>query len=143
MNSQTTEPSEESQKPGPEHRRSTAKKAAVAVPVTIFMPFIVLYQALRGIWSDQASRGILITAALLLLAGTIIFTIIEGFSPIDSFYFSFITLATIGYGDFSPSTDLGKLVTVAYSIAGLGIMAALIATIAAQRRSSSGDLTDG
>ena len=143
MNGQTTEPSEGPQKPGPGRRTSTARKAAVALPVTIFMPFIVLYQALRGIWSDRASRGILITAALLLLAGTIIFMIIEGFSAIDSFYFSFITLATIGYGDFSPSTDLGKLVTVAYSIAGLGIMAALIATIAAQRRSSSGDPAEG
>lgn len=143
MNSRTTGPSEEPQKPGRERRTSTAKKAAVAVPVTVFMPFIVLYQALRGIWSDRASRGILVTAALLLLAGTILFMIIEGFSPIDSFYFSFITLATIGYGDFSPSTDLGKLVTVAYSIAGLGIMAALIATIAAQRRSSSSDPVEG
>ena len=100
------------------------------------MPFIVLWRSLRGIWNDQASRGILITAGLLLVAGTIIFMIIEGFSLIDSFYFSFITLATIGYGDFSPSTDLGKLVTVMYSIAGLGIMAALISAIATQRRSN-------
>ena len=76
-------------------------------------------------------------AALLLVAGTIIFMIIEGFSPIDSFYFSFITLATIGYGDFSPSTDIGKLFTVLYSFAGLGIMAALIRTIATQRRTGS------
>ena len=56
--------------------------------------------------------------------------LIEGLSPIDSFYFCFITLATIGYGDLSPSTDVGKLVTVIYSIAGLGIMAALISSIA-------------
>ena len=76
-------------------------------------------------------------AALLLVAGTIIFMIIEGFSPIDSFYFSFITLATIGYGDFSPSTDIGKLVTVLYRFAGLGIMSALIRTIATQRRTGS------
>ncbi len=134
-----TEPKE----PDPKGSHGSFKRAVTAVPATVLMPFIVLYQALRGIWSDRASRGILITAALLLLAGTIIFMIIEGFSPIDSFYFSFITLATIGYGDLSPSTDLGKLVTVAYSIAGLGIMAALIATIAAQRRSGSDDPTEG
>ena len=139
MNGQTTEPSEGPQKPGPGRKTSTARKAAVALPVTILMPFIVLYQALRGIWSDRASRGILVTAALLLLAGTVIFMIIEGFSAIDSFYFSFITLATIGYGDLSPTTDLGKLVTVAYSFAGLGIMAALITSIAAQRRNVADD----
>jgi hypothetical protein len=113
----------------------------VAISATVLSPFIVLYRALRSIWSDRASRGILIMAALLLIAGTIIFMVIEDFSPIDSFYFSFITLATIGYGDFSPSTDLGKLVTVVYSFAGLGIMAALIRTIATQRRPGSRERT--
>ena len=123
---------------GSDHRAAhSAAKAAVAVPATIFMPFVVLYRSLRDIWDDQASRGILISAALLLVAGTLIFMIIEEFSPLDSFYFSFITLATIGYGDLSPVTDLGKLVTVVYSIAGLGIMAALISTIAKQRRRSA------
>ncbi len=134
MSSRSPKPDAKPGEPGSQRGRSTATKAAVAVPYTVLMPFIVLWRSLRGIWSDQASRGILITAGLLLVAGTIIFMIIEGFSLIDSFYFSFITLATIGYGDFSPTTDLGKLVTVAYSIAGLGIMAALISAIASQRR---------
>lgn len=134
MSSRSPKPDAGSPEPESKRGRSTATKAAVAVPVTVLMPFIVLWRALRGIWGDQASRGILITAGLLLVAGTVIFMIIEGFSLIDSFYFSFITLATIGYGDLSPSSDLGKLVTVAYSIAGLGIMAALISAIASQRR---------
>ena len=136
MSSPPPRPPARSPEPGSQRGRSTATKAAVAVPVTIFMPFIILFRALRGIWGDQASRGILVAAALLLVAGTVIFMFIEGFSPIDSFYFSFITLATIGYGDLTPTTDVGKLVTVAYSVAGLGIMAELITTIAAQRRSA-------
>lgn len=41
---------------------------------------------------------------------------------IDSFYFSFVTLATIGYGDLYPVTVLGKLFTVIYSILGLGLV---------------------
>jgi hypothetical protein len=122
-------------------QRNKAATAVRAVSGTLLSPFIVLYRALRAIWRDQASRGILVMAALLLVAGTIIFMIIEKFSLIDSFYFSFITLATIGYGDFSPSTDLGKLVTVIYSFAGLGIMAALIRTIATQRRPALRDRT--
>jgi hypothetical protein len=65
--------------------------------------------------------------------------LIEGFSPIDSFYFCFITLATIGYGDLAPATDVGKLVTIIYSVAGLGIMAALISSIATQRLSAYRD----
>lgn len=115
-------------------RRSGSRKpiarAALALPATILMPFVVFWRSIRSIWADQASRGILIMAVLLLAAGTFIFMIVEGFSLIDSFYFCFITLATIGYGDLSPTTNLGKLVTVVYGIAGLGIMAALVSAIA-------------
>jgi voltage-gated potassium channel len=114
--------------------RSTVRKAVVAVPVTMAMPFLVFWRSMRDLWRDQASRGILIMAALLLLAGTLIFRIIEDFSLLDSFYFCFITLATIGYGDLAPATDLGKMVTVVYGIAGLGVMAALISAIATQHR---------
>mgnify|MGYP001573004013 CR=1 FL=1 len=121
-------------------QRGTAKKAALVLPATILMPFIMVYRSLRGIWDDRASRGILISAALLLVAGTIIFMIIEGYSLIDAFYFCFITLSTIGYGDFSPTTDLGKVVTVIYGIAGLGVIAALVSAIATQRlRSEESD----
>lgn len=118
-----------------------ARKAAIVISATIFMPFIVFWRSIRSIWADEASRGILIMAALLLVAGTVIFMVIEGFSPLDSFYFCFITLATIGYGDITPTTDLGKLVTVVYGIAGLGVMGALITTIATQhvRRAKTRD----
>ncbi len=121
----------------PRGKRHTAGRAALAVPATILMPFTMVWRSLRSIWNDQASRGILITAALLLAAGTVLFMWIEGFSLVDSFYFCFITLSTIGYGDFSPTTDLGKIVTVIYGIAGLGVIAALVSAIATQRRRDS------
>ena len=124
-------------------KRETAGKAALVVPATILMPFVMVARSLHGIWKDRASRGILITAALLLVAGTVLFAWIEGFSPIDSFYFSFITLSTIGYGDLSPTTELGKIVTVIYGIAGLGVIAALVSAIASQRmRESEQQATD-
>ena len=126
----------------PSSRRKSAGKVALALPATILMPFLMVWRSLHAIWSDRASRGILITAALLLVAGTLIFMWIEGFSLVDSFYFCFITLSTIGYGDLSPSTDLGKMVTVIYGIAGLGVIAALVSAIASQRTRESRDATD-
>ena len=138
MSEQT--PTEREPRDGTERRPARrAARAVVAVPKAIFWPFVALYRSLREIWRDPATRGVLASAVLLLVAGTILFAFIEGFSFLDSFYFSFITLATIGYGDFTPTTDVGKIVTVAYSIAGLGIMAALVSTIATQRQRAHGE----
>ncbi len=58
--------------------------------------------------------------------GTVIYHIIEGLKWIDSFYFSVITLTTIGYGDITPKTDVGKLFTVFYVIIGVSIIGAFI-----------------
>jgi hypothetical protein len=46
---------------------------------------------------------------------------------IDSFYFSFVTLATIGYGDITPVTTIGKVV---YGILGLGLVSLSVGVIA-------------
>lgn len=48
---------------------------------------------------------------------------------LDSFYFSVITLATVGYEDFTPQTDLGKIFTVVYIFLGLGILIGFVTPI--------------
>jgi hypothetical protein len=66
-----------------------------------------------------------IAAAVLftLIVGTVFYHLVEGWRILDSAYFSVITLTTIGYGDFSPQTDLGKLFTILYAFAGVGLLA--------------------
>src|SRR5919106_1798116 len=49
-----------------------------------------------------------------LLSGTIFYSIAEGWSLVDAFYFSVTTLTTVGLGDPSPSTTVDKLFTVVY-----------------------------
>jgi voltage-gated potassium channel Kch len=67
--------------------------------------------------------------ALLLASGAQIYHRLEGWSYLDAFYFTIITLTTVGYGDFSPQTDLGKIFSMLYILIGLGIIGALIALI--------------
>ena len=45
--------------------------------------------------------------------------ITEDLRLLDSFYFSVVTLATVGYGDFTPQTDAGKLFTAVYVLVGI------------------------
>ena len=58
----------------------------------------------------------------LLVAGAFGFHTLEGWSWLDSFYSTVVTLFTVGYGDFTPQTDMGKLFTMALILCGLGVI---------------------
>jgi len=57
---------------------------------------------------------------IMLLIGTTFFSFIEDLSVIDAFYLSGSTITTVGYGNISPETDVGKVFSVIYSIVGIG-----------------------
>jgi voltage-gated potassium channel Kch len=78
---------------------------------------------------DEEYRDLLVTTSVILIIGTISYHYIEGWSYIDSLYFSVVTLTTIGYGDFTPQTDTGKIFTVFYIIVGIGVILSFINTI--------------
>ena len=64
----------------------------------------------------------LATIVALLLIGTFSLHYLEDWSYVDSFYFSTITLTTVGYGDISPSKDSTKIFVSFYAMIGIGIM---------------------
>ena len=73
----------------------------------------------------------LVTAFVVI--GTIFYDIVEGWRTLDSFYFSVMTLTTVGYGDLSPATDLGKLFTTVYIFGGLGVVLTFLQTLAREQ----------
>jgi hypothetical protein len=75
-------------------------------------------------------RALLLIVLATLLAGMFFYHRVEGWTFLDALYFSVITLTTVGYGDFSPQTPLGKIFTMIYILAGLGLLAAFVTTIA-------------
>jgi voltage-gated potassium channel len=60
--------------------------------------------------------------------GTTFYSIFESWSYVDAFYFSAMTLTTIGYGDFFPSSTLTKLFTIGYAFFGIGLMFYIVGT---------------
>lgn len=85
-------------------------------------------------WINRSARARLIALFIFTLAvGTVYYRIAEGWSWIDSIYFSVVTLTTIGYGDITPTRDISKLFTIGYIFTGLGIAAAFISEIARSR----------
>ena len=68
-------------------------------------------------------RGVGISAFTILCLGSVFYHIVENLKWVDAFYFSTITLATVGYGDIVPTTDAGKIFAIFYVIIGIGIIA--------------------
>lgn len=63
---------------------------------------------------------ILILMFIFLIAvGTYFYHRIEGWVFLDSLYFVFMTVTTVGYGDFVPITNLGKAFTILFSFTGI------------------------
>jgi voltage-gated potassium channel len=69
--------------------------------------------------------------------GTVFYHFVEKWNWLDSLYFCVVTLATVGYGDFTPKTELGRFFTIFYILTGVGIIASFAHSLlerAAKRR---------
>lgn len=64
--------------------------------------------------------------ALIITGGTAFFHAVEGWSWLDSYFFTVVTLSTVGYGNLVPATALGKIGTTVFIMIGLGIFAVII-----------------
>ena len=87
-------------------------------------------------------RGLLVASVATILVGAVFYHHQEGLGWLDAVYFTVITLTTVGYGDFSPATDGGKVFTMLYILLGLGIVGALVAVIADAAVGLAGEATD-
>ena len=92
--------------------------------------FVRLLKAIVHSWSAPMFRANFALAVLILLSATLFYHSVEGWSWIDALYFSVTTISTVGLGDLSPRTDLGKLFTIIYIFVGVGVFVALFAQFA-------------
>lgn len=81
---------------------------------------------LKQAFQEPEARGALRSAGLLLLTGVVFYSLVEGWSFVDSLYFCVTTLTTVGFGDPAPTTDVGKLFTVFFVLSGVGMFLAVI-----------------
>ncbi len=99
-------------------------------------PLLFLFAFVREVhdlWKDQRYRSLLTWVGLILLGGTLFYHNEEGWTLIDSLYFCVVSLGTIGYGDFVPTSNLSKIFTIVYSMIGLSIIATFLNMIAKDR----------
>jgi voltage-gated potassium channel len=69
---------------------------------------------------------LVLTLVAIIASGTIFFRWAEGWSWLDSYFFTVVTLSTVGYGSLVPATAIGKIGTTVFIILGLGVFAVAI-----------------
>lgn len=64
---------------------------------------------------------VFIIMMIVLFGGATFYHYAEGWKYLDAIYFSASTITTVGYGDITPKTDVGKIFTIFYLFTGVGI----------------------
>lgn len=94
--------------------------------IAFIVTLLVFVRTLLQMLKEEDFKNLFVLTAITLAFGTVVYHNIEGWGWLDSLYFSVITLATIGYGDFTPTTNLGKIFTIIYVFLGLGILVGFV-----------------
>ena len=88
--------------------------------------FYQLFNAvIVGIKKDQEFRILFFLLLTILVGSTTFYSNVENWSIIDALYFSVMTMSTIGYGDFVPTTDNSKIFTIIFTFLSVGLFVAL------------------
>ncbi len=73
---------------------------------------------------NQLKRNMIFSVALIVilyLIGIYVYHHIEGWSYLDSLYFQTMTFTTVGYGDITPQTNIGKVFTMVIAWVGISV----------------------
>jgi voltage-gated potassium channel Kch len=89
-----------------------------------------LFKAIFAAIRTPQVKALILFCILISGLQAVVFTVIEGWPLVDSFYFSVVTMATVGYGDFAPQTALGKLAAVVFMFVGIGIFVLTFSALA-------------
>src|SRR5215470_1255323 len=92
-----------------------------------------LFTGLMTTFLKEFAFDLWVTSPLLLSLALVVMAIgqfvgkREGWSPFDSFYWSFITATTVGYGDLRPRRSGSKILSIVIALTGLTFTGILVA----------------
>jgi len=66
---------------------------------------------------------------IIMILGTIGFVLIEKKTVVEAAYFVIVTVATVGYGDIHPATQMGRVFTIFLIVVGVGTFLGVIANL--------------
>lgn len=93
-----------------------------------FVLFRLIRKGIPAVAKQKLTRILFLLVAVIAY-GTIGFHLIEGQTWTVSLYWTFVTIATVGYGDFSPETALGMYFTLTVIVLGIGTFALAVESL--------------
>lgn len=78
---------------------------------------------INRVFQDRMMQGLVIAGTVIVAIGSVYYSLVEGWSLLDSVYFCVVASTTVGLGDVAPVTAAGKLFTIFYLLSSVGIFA--------------------
>ena len=95
-----------------------------------------------GFWHglrDPEFQAIVFLLLVSLLTGSVFYHAVEGWSWLDSAYFSVVALTTVGDATLGPTTGLSKIFTMGFSLVGIGLVLAFLSRLGSYREREERD----
>ncbi|EGO5992579.1 ion transporter [Enterococcus faecalis] len=73
--------------------------------------------------------NVIYLSSVLIVISAMIYSYAENVPYIDAFWWALVTTTTVGYGDISPATPLGRVAAIILMILGIGFIGMLTSTI--------------
>ena len=109
-----------------------AKLARFAKFTKLIKMFAYFFRAggrFRVFLDTNGFKYVLSITFILILSGGIAIHFAEGMSISDGIWWAFVTATTVGYGDISPDTLIGRVIAVFLMLTGIGMVGSLTSTI--------------
>jgi hypothetical protein len=117
----------------------------LGIPVmayTLRLLATLIGDAVQSLVARESPKGgetttTLILGSVFLFGGALVFVFLEDWSYIEAIYFTVITLTSIGFGDYLPSSTASRVFTMFFIILGLGTASSMIKTMMISCESST------
>ncbi len=96
----------------------------------LFLSLLRLARVIYRAYEDPEFRALLLVMIVMLIGGTLFYAHYEDWGYLDALYFCVMTMSTVGYGDFTPTTSLSKVFTIVYALVSIGVFVGVVSKLA-------------
>lgn len=108
--------------------RATSLAKLVSLSIVGAFP-LKAFKKVKIFINTNGLKNVIVLTAMAIMFGAVGIMYTEGMSFSDGLWWAFVTATTVGYGDLSPSTGLGRIIAAVLMIFGIGLIGSITSTI--------------